>query len=47
MVDMASRMSEALRKRIVPRYAFNAGLEVAMWIGASALDYQSVSQAPE
>lgn len=29
MVDVASSMSEAPRKRMVPRYAFNAGLEVA------------------
>lgn len=29
MVDIASSMSEAARKRSVLRYAFNAGLEVA------------------
>ncbi len=47
MVDMASSMREAPRKRIVPRYAFNAGLEVAIWTGVRAVDYRSVSIALE
>lgn len=28
---------------MVPRYAFNAGFEVAMWTGVRALDYITVS----
>lgn len=41
---MASRMRDALRNRMVPRYAFSAGLEVATWTGARALDYDIVNK---
>lgn len=40
---MASRVREAARKRMVLRYAFNAGLEVAICTGARALDFAIVS----